>query len=119
MSPTYSLLFAFSLTMLPVPNAEKIDNRDEQPGADWDGVRPGRSWARLFSAEALSWTKKQLADLEEAPDVSRVRRYPLNVINEGAYACSADADDKVESPRGWRVPGGKPSRFSGRNCAGR
>ena len=75
--------------------------------------------ARLFSAEALSWTKKQLADLEEAPDVSRVRRYPLNVINEGAYAFSADADDKVESPRGWRVPGGKPSRFSGRNCAGR
>jgi len=42
--------------------------------------------ARLFSAETVSWIKKQLADLEEAPDVSRVRRYPLNVINEGAYA---------------------------------
>ena len=118
MSPTYSLLFAFSLTMLPVPNAEKIDNRDEQPGADWDGVRPGRSWARLFSAEAVSWIKKQLADLEEAPDVSRVRRYPLNVINEGAYACSADADDKVEYLPEARVSGGKQFRFFGRNCAG-
>jgi hypothetical protein len=26
---------------------------------------------------------------------------------------SSDAGDKVEFPRGWRVPGGKPSRFSG------
>ena len=65
--------------------------------------------SRLFSAEAVSWTKEQLAELEGVPDVSRVRRYPLNAINEGACAFSEDAGDKVESPRGWRMPGGKPS----------
>ena len=36
--------------------------------------------SRLFSAEAVSWTKEQSVELEEVPDVSRVRRYPLNVI---------------------------------------
>jgi hypothetical protein len=40
----------------------------------------------LFNAEAVSWTKEQLAELEGVPDVSRVMRYPLNVINEGACA---------------------------------
>jgi len=34
----------------------------------------------LFSAEAVSWTEEQPAELGEVSDVSRVGRYPLNVI---------------------------------------
>ena len=34
--------------MLPVPNAEKIDNRDEQPGAGWDGVSVGQKLGRGY-----------------------------------------------------------------------
>ena len=77
------------------------------------GMACGRAevGTRLFSAEAVSWTKEQPAELGEVSDVSRVGGYPSNVIKWRCCAFGADAVDKVECPPGWRVAGGNPSRF--------
>ena len=54
--PRPSLLFAFSLTILPALDAEKIDNLDKQ--LEPDGMALGRAegGARLLSAESVSRT---------------------------------------------------------------
>jgi hypothetical protein len=80
MSPTYSLLFAFSLTILPALHAEKIDSRNFAIDTHFSLVTEAGAWAPREQFEWLAGVVDLLGAARCVASTARCR------LTRGAFA---------------------------------
>ena len=102
--PRPSLLFVFSLTILPALDAKKIDNRDKQ--LEPDGMTLGRAegGARLLGAQSVSRTQEPVALRECGCEPGKALSVERNEMKAPAFSVQMSSVKwSVRRGGGWRA----------------